>query len=200
MVEGVGSPHGCPLRMGATQHAGDTDKASLDPKTPASRHSGRFPVLSPLAHRVMAEASPVSGDKVTLKLGQEEVKLFRGHLNAGWKVRSPCFQEGEEAEPRKRGRFLAAGFPPGVLHPRFPRSARPAAPRGPCRGRQRDGLGCTHLLQSLLFLPSQIKVPLNHFPDVLGLFIRELGKVQFSPHVCLSGPHLEKTGSQVVTP
>lgn len=103
MVEGVGSPHGCPLRMGATQHAGDTDKASLDPKTPASRHSGRFPVLSPLAHRVVAEASPVSGDKVTLKLGQEEVKLFRGHLNAGWKVRSPCFQEGEEAEPRKRG-------------------------------------------------------------------------------------------------
>ena len=137
---------------------------------------------------------------MTLNLGQEEVKLFRGHLNAGWKVRSPCFKEGEEAKPRKQG---VSPQPASRLVSRT-RASRslpaPAAPRGPCRGGRRDGLGRTHLLQSLLFLPSQIKVPLNHFPDVFGLFIRELGKVQFSPHLCLSGPQLEKTGSQVVTP
>lgn len=56
-----------------------------------------------------------------------------------------------------------------------------------CRGPRREGLGPTHLLQSFLFFPSQIKVPLNHFPDVLGLFIRELGKIQFSPHLACRG-------------
>lgn len=39
--------------------------------------------------------------------------------------------------------------------------------------------------QPFLFFPSQIKVPLNHFPDVLGLVVRELGKIQFFPHLCL---------------
>lgn len=70
-------------RMGATQHSGKTDKASLGPKTAPFRPSGYFPILSPLACYVTAEASPGSGDKVTLKLGQQEIGLFREHLNAG---------------------------------------------------------------------------------------------------------------------
>lgn len=48
-----------------------------------------------------------------------------------------------------------------------------------------------HLLQSLLFFPPQLEVPLHHFPDMLGLFIRELGEVQLLPHLgSSSGSHL----------
>lgn len=86
-------------RMGATQHAGKRGEASLDAEIPPSRHSGCFPILSPSARQV-AEASLDSGDHGTLslKLDQEELKPFRGHPNAGWKVRSPRFTQ-KEAEP-----------------------------------------------------------------------------------------------------
>lgn len=36
--------------------------------------------------------------------------------------------------------------------------------------------------KSLFFFLSEVKVSLNHLPDVFGLFVRQTGKIQFTLH------------------
>lgn len=52
-----------------------------------------------------------------------------------------------------------------------------------------------HLLKSFFFSPSEVEVPLDHGPYVLGLLVCELRKVQLFPHLCASSrPHLKSHG------
>lgn len=113
-------------------------------------------------------------------LDQAEIKLLGAHLKVRLGGQVPrCAREEPEA---RRETLPAPGFRQCRSPPASPEVWRTWDPRAQP----------THLLQSLFFFPSQLQVPLNHFPDVLGLFIRELGKVQFFPHLGgWSGSHLE---------
>lgn len=114
------------------------------------------------------------------KLDQVENKLFGGH----WEVRlgsqtplvlimrkwRPGGQDGLRGLASPTSCTLSPGHSPSPL----PWEALAGGPPA------------WHSLQSLLFSPSQLEVPLDHGPHMLGLFVRELGEIQLPPHLCCS--------------